>query len=35
MMVEKGDQVTIVRAALGTFRIADKSGRYARFKRVR
>jgi hypothetical protein len=35
MMVAKGDTVTIVRASMGTFRIADKSGRFARFKRVR
>jgi hypothetical protein len=35
MMVAKGDKVTIVRASMGTFRIADKSGRFARFKRVR
>jgi hypothetical protein len=35
LMVAKGDQVTIVRASMGTFRIADKSGRFARFKRVR
>ncbi len=30
-----GDTVTITRAAMGTFRIADSSGRFARFKRVR
>lgn len=35
LMVSPGDQVTIVRASLGTFRIADKTGRFARFKRVR
>jgi hypothetical protein len=35
MMVATGDKVTIVRASMGTFRIADKSGRFARFKRVR
>jgi hypothetical protein len=35
MMVAQGDKVTVVRASLGTFRIADKSGRFARFKRVR
>jgi hypothetical protein len=35
MMVATGDQVTIVRASLGTFRIADKTGRFARFRRVR
>ncbi len=35
MMVATGDTVTIVRASMGTFRIADKSGRFARFKRLR
>ena len=35
LMVAKGDTVTIVRASMGTFRIADKTGRFARFKRVR
>jgi len=30
-----GDKITIVRAALGTFRLTDKTGRFARFKRVR
>jgi hypothetical protein len=35
MMMAPGDPVTIVRASLGTFRIADKTGRFARFKRVR
>jgi hypothetical protein len=35
MMVAVGDKLTVVRASLGTFRIADKSGRFARFKRVR
>jgi hypothetical protein len=35
LLVAEGDKVTIVRAALGTFRITDKSGRFARFKRVR
>jgi hypothetical protein len=34
LMVANGDQVTIVRASMGTFRITDKSGRFARFKRV-
>lgn len=33
--VASGDTVTIARAALGTFRIADKTGRFARFKRIR
>lgn len=35
LLVESGDKVTVVRAAMGTFRITDKSGRFARFKRVR
>ena len=35
LMVATGDTVTIARASLGTFRIADKTGRFARFKRVR
>jgi hypothetical protein len=35
LMVNTGDTVTIVRASLGTFRIADKTGRFARFRRVR
>jgi hypothetical protein len=35
LTVDSGDQVTIVRASLGTFRITDKRGRSARFKRVR
>lgn len=35
LMVSQGDTVTIVRASMGTFRIADKSGRFARFKRLR
>ncbi|HEY6125702.1 MAG TPA: hypothetical protein VIV63_13705 [Steroidobacteraceae bacterium] len=35
MLVSTGDSVTIVRASLGTFRIADKTGRFARFRRVR
>jgi hypothetical protein len=35
LMVSKGDTVTIVRAVMGTFRLTDKSGRFARFKRVR
>jgi hypothetical protein len=30
-----GDTVTVLRASLGTFRITDKRGRSARFKRVR
>lgn len=33
--IDQGDQITIVRAVFGTFRITDKSGRFARFKRVR
>ncbi len=35
LMFTAGDSVTVVRASLGTFRIADKRGRSARFKRVR
>jgi len=35
LMVNTGDQVTVVRASLGTFRITDKTGRFARFKRLR
>ena len=35
LLVGTGDKVTVVRAAMGTFRITDKSGRFARFKRVR
>src|SRR5688572_26389022 len=34
LLVATGDQVTIVRASMGTFRLTDKSGRFARFKRV-
>lgn len=35
LTVSAGDTVTIVRATLGTFRISDKRGRSARFKRLR
>jgi hypothetical protein len=35
LMVGEGDKITIVRGSMGTFRITDKSGRFARFKRVR
>jgi hypothetical protein len=35
MLVSTGDTVTIVRATMGTFRLADKTGRFSRFKRVR
>lgn len=35
LLVATGDKVTIARASLGTFRIADKTGRFARFSRVR
>jgi hypothetical protein len=35
LSVSQGDPVTISRASLGTFRIGDKTGRFARFKRVR
>jgi hypothetical protein len=35
LIIQTGDSVTISRASLGTFRITDKRGRSARFKRVR
>jgi len=35
LTIDTGDTVTVLRASLGTFRIADKRGRSARFKRVR
>lgn len=35
LIIDDGDSVTVQRAAFGTFRIADKRGRFARFKRVR
>jgi hypothetical protein len=35
LTVEPGDAVTVVRASMGTFRITDKRGRSARFKRLR
>jgi hypothetical protein len=35
LTVEPGDPVTVVRASMGTFRITDKRGRSARFKRLR
>ena len=35
LIIETGDSVTISRASLGTFRITDKRGRSARFRRVR
>jgi hypothetical protein len=35
LTVEPGDPVTVVRASLGTFRITDKRGRSARFRRLR
>jgi len=35
LVVNVGDTVTVQRAAFGTFRIIDKRGRSARFKRVR
>lgn len=35
LTIQSGDSVTISRASLGTFRITDKRGRSARFKRVR
>jgi hypothetical protein len=35
LLLEIGDSVTITRASLGTFRLTDKRGRSARFRRVR
>jgi len=35
LIIDAGDSVTITRASLGTFRITDKRGHSARFKRVR
>jgi hypothetical protein len=35
LVIEAGDSITITRASLGTFRITDKRGHSARFKRVR
>jgi len=35
LTVELGDEITISRGSLGTFRITDRRGRSARFKRVR
>jgi hypothetical protein len=35
LTIDTGDSVTVSRASLGTFRIADKRGRSARFKRLR
>jgi hypothetical protein len=35
LIIDAGDSVTIARASLGTFRITDKRGHSARFKRVR
>jgi hypothetical protein len=35
LTIEPGDPVTVVRASMGTFRITDKRGRSARFKRLR
>jgi hypothetical protein len=35
LSIAAGDTVKVMRASLGTFRIADKRGRSARFKRVR
>ena len=34
LTIEAGDTVTVVRASMGTFRITDKRGRSARFKRT-
>jgi hypothetical protein len=35
LVIDDGDTVTVQRASFGTFRITDKRGRSARFKRVR
>lgn len=35
LLVSQGETVTISRASLGTFRISDKTGRFARFRRVK
>ena len=35
LTIEPGDAVTVVRASMGTFRITDKRGRSARFKRMK
>jgi hypothetical protein len=35
LIIDAGDSVTIARASLGTFRITDKRGHSAHFKRVR
>jgi hypothetical protein len=35
LLIAAGDTVKVTRASLGTFRISDKRGRSARFKRVR
>lgn len=35
LTIDTGDSVTVSRASLGTFRIVDKRGRSARFRRVR
>lgn len=35
LTLEIGDSVTITRASLGTFRLTDKRGRSARFRRLR
>jgi hypothetical protein len=35
LVIEVGDSVNIERASLGTFRITDKRGRSARFRRLR
>jgi hypothetical protein len=35
LFIDAGDSVIVQRAAFGTFRITDKRGRSARFKRVR
>ena len=34
LTIDAGDAITVVRASMGTFRITDKRGRSARFKRL-
>lgn len=35
LKIDVGDRVTVTRAALGTFRVVDTRGRFARFTRIR
>jgi hypothetical protein len=35
LMVDTGDKISVVRASMGTFRVTDKTGRHARFRRIR